>query len=114
MKNELQPIRETAPIHKVLLTGEARSVISVGQDNEAQLCCPFCGEHYLHVTGILPTGRGRSGGAAILFEGESCCHQFQLVVDDHKGNCFLRFEITERRGETIAKIRGEEILRENT
>jgi hypothetical protein len=61
------------------------------------ICCPVCGNDYTHVEGVIRDGRGNYGGAAILFSCECSEHRFQLVVDDHKGNCHLRVEATERR-----------------
>jgi len=62
---------------------------------EPYIVCPVRGSFNTHVQGVVNDGRGRSSGGAIVFycEAHPETHLFQLVADDHKGNCYLRVEV---------------------
>jgi len=93
------------------------------QGNGLHLSCPVCGSAWLHVKSAYARTGGDEGGAGyrgvktrgqsgerrdalcIGVEGE-CGHDFNIVLQQHKGNEFLRVEILLRDLVTYAKHKG--------
>lgn len=62
-------------------------------DDDRPQICPICGNNYTKFENVLPIefDNDKSNGIAIKFKCETECHVFYMIIENHKGQCFMSY-----------------------